>query len=84
MLELLGKYLNMDCIIYLIVGSRVDGIIKEISENGVVLEHLDGTTGVINLEYIVRVREFPKNKDGKRKMVIEFWKLKAVLLQEWL
>ena len=42
---------------------------KEVVGNAVVVEK-DGDENVVNLDYVIRLREYPKNKKGKRKTVI--------------
>lgn len=68
MLELAKQFVEKECIIYTF-NSQVAGIIKEVSNGGILL--LNGSTSeIINLDYIVRIREFPKNKKGKKKSVV--------------
>ena len=43
--------------------------IREVVDNAVVLEK-NGEQTVVNLDYVIRMREYPKNKKGKRKSVI--------------
>lgn len=64
--ELLQNFVEKDCIIYCVNNTSVDGIIKEVKENAVLIETRDGLQ-LINTDFITRVREYPKNKNGKRK-----------------
>lgn len=64
--ELLKNFIDKDCIIYMVNGTSVDGIIKEVKENAVLIENNEGNQ-LINTDFIVRLREYPKNKNGKRK-----------------
>lgn len=64
--ELLNNFIEKDCIIYCVNNTSVDGIIKEVKENAVLIETRDGLQ-LINTDFITRVREYPKNKNGKRK-----------------
>lgn len=64
--ELLQNFIEKDCIIYCVNNTSVDGIIKEVKENAVLIETRDGLQ-LINTDFITRVREYPKNKNGKRK-----------------
>lgn len=63
-------YIGKDCIIYTVLGSEctVKGIIKDVS-GGTVTVDSDGNTETVNLEFVVRIREWPKTKSGKRKTV---------------
>ena len=46
-----------------------DGVVKEVSDNGVVLENKDGLQ-IVNLEYVLKVREYPY-KNGKRVLILD-------------
>ena len=68
MFELAQKFLNKECIIYTF-NSQITGIIKEVNEGGILIEK-SGTLEAVNFDFIVRIREYPKNKNGKKKSVI--------------
>ena len=63
MRELAKRFINT------ISSGSADGILKEVTDNAVMLEK-DGKETVINLDYVIRLREYPKNKNRKRKSVI--------------
>lgn len=71
MSEVFNIYIGKDCVIYLsnsssnIIECRVTGI----SENWLTVESRDGTE-IINVDYIIRIKEHPVNKNGKKKSVI--------------
>ena len=44
------------------------GTIKEVADGGVIVEKKDGIEAV-NLEYITRIREWPRNARGKKKQI---------------
>ncbi len=70
MIELAKKFIGKECLIYSFDGARqFQGVIKEISNSAVLVEKDDGIEA-INLDYVIRIREFPKNKKGKKKSVI--------------
>ena len=39
------------------------------TEGGLLIEN-KGETEAVNLDYVVRLREYPKNKKGKKKSVV--------------
>ena len=39
------------------------GVIKEVTDNGIVLENKNGVQ-VVNLDYVIKLREYPYNKKG--------------------
>ena len=69
MKELAAKFTDKDCIIYTFEGHQYMGVIKEVSDGAVLIEN-EGKPEAINLDFVVRIREYPKNKNGKRKSVI--------------
>ena len=71
MFELAQKFTNKECIIYTF-NSQLTGIIKQVNEGGILLEKSDAIEAV-NFDFIVRIREYPKNKKGKKKSVILDW-----------
>ncbi len=68
MFELAQKFLNKECIIYTF-NSQIIGTINEVNEGGILIEK-SGTLEAVNFDFIVRIREYPKNKNGKKKSVI--------------
>lgn len=69
MQELAKKFIDKKCIIYTFDHSQIIGILKQVSDSGVLVE---GSSGVeaVNLDFIVRIREYPRNKKGKEKSLI--------------
>ncbi len=64
--QLIGK----ECIVYTLQSS-VEGLIKDVSDGGLLLEHSsDHSAEMINLDFVVRIREYPKKKNGKKKSVV--------------
>lgn len=49
--------------------SQITGIVKEINENWAKIEN-NSNTQLINLEFVTRIREYPTNKNGKKKSII--------------
>lgn len=70
MKALAEKFIEKDCLIYSFDGShQYEGIIKEVSEGAILIEK-DGKQEAINLDFVIRIREYPINKNGKRKSVV--------------
>lgn len=72
MKELAQKFIGKECLIYTVASdlSAEKGVIKEITENGILLDY-NGNLQVINLEYVISIREWPRNAKGKKKAVFE-------------
>ena len=45
-------------------------MIKEIDDGGMVVERKTGEREIINLEYVTRIREYPRKKNGKKKEIV--------------
>lgn len=70
MKELAKKFINKECLIYSFDSShQFEGVIKEVTDGAILVEKA-GTTEAINLDFVIRIREFPKNKKGKKKSVV--------------
>ena len=68
MLELAKRFLEKECIIYTF-NNQLEGIIKEVNGNALLIEK-NGTLEAVNLDFVVRIREYPRKKDGKKKAVV--------------
>ncbi len=70
MIELAKRFIDKECLIYAFDSShQFAGIIKEVSDGAILIENGD-TVEAINLDFVIRIREFPKNKKGKKKTVV--------------
>ena len=63
MTELVQRFIGKDVYIKLLEGNA-DGVVTEVTDNGVVLDN-NGKLQVVNLDYVMKVREYP-HKNGKR------------------
>lgn len=63
MKELAARLIGKDVYIKLLEGTA-DGILKEVTDSGIVLENKNGLQ-ILNLNYIMKIREYPY-KNGKR------------------
>ena len=68
MLEFAKRFIEKDCIISLFDGSMYTGVIKEVVDNAMLIEK-NGELTAVNLEFVSSIKEFPKNKKGKRKSI---------------
>jgi hypothetical protein len=62
--ELMHKYIGKEVIIYTGLSS-VSGTLTKIEDSWAELETVTGSQ-ILNLEYISRIREYPRNKKGKK------------------
>ena len=57
-----------DCVIYLDGGITVIARIIEIGDGFIIIDEKDSES-VVNIEHIMRIRSYPKNEKGKKKVV---------------
>ena len=71
MKELAQKFIGKECLVYTVASdsSAVNGTVKEITDSGLLIEN-DGYLQVVNLEYVTRIREWPRKKNGKKKDIV--------------
>ena len=70
MIELAKRFIGKECLIYSFDSShQFSGVIKEVSDGAVLIES-KGQTEAINLDFVIRIREYPRNKKGKKKSVV--------------
>ncbi len=68
--EVIQRYIGKDCLIYLSLSSTVvTGNVISINNNWLTVKTKDGEE-TVNLDYIIRIKEHPVNKNGKKKNVI--------------
>lgn len=68
MLELAKRFMEKECIIYTF-NNQLEGTIKEINGNGLLVEN-KGKLEVVNLDFVVRIREYPRKKNGKKQSLV--------------
>lgn len=71
MKKLAERFVGKDCLIYTVTGdsSPIKGVITELSDSGLIVEN-GGNAQAVNLEYVTRIQEWPKNSKGKKKNII--------------
>ena len=70
MKALAEKFIGKDCVIYSFDNShQFDGVIKEVTDGAILVEK-DGKLEAINLDFVIRIREYPLDKKGKKVSVI--------------
>ena len=63
--ELARQFIGKECIIHTVTStdSSIQGTVKDVTDGGIVLEK-DGNVEAVNLEYVTRIREYPRNAIG--------------------
>ena len=69
MVEFAKRFIDKECLIYSFSGDRIECIIKEVTDSAILVES-NGSIEAVNLDFIVRIREYPKNKKGNKKSIV--------------
>lgn len=70
MKELAKRFIDKECIICSFDSShQYEGVIKEVTDGAILVEK-GGKLEAINLDFVIRIREYPTNKNGKKKSVV--------------
>ena len=71
MKELAKQFIGKECMVYTVASdsNAVYGTITEITDNGLLIEK-DGNLQAVNLEFVTRIREWPRKKNGKKKEIV--------------
>ncbi len=72
MKELAKQFIGKECIVYTVTStdSNIQGVIKEIDDGAMIIEKNSGEKEIINLDFVTRIREYPRKKNGKKKSVV--------------
>lgn len=70
--ELAKRFIGQECIIYTITSNdgSVQGVIKEVTDSGMLIEKKTGELEIVNLEFVTRIREYPRKKNGKKQSMV--------------
>lgn len=68
MTELAKRFIGKECVISTF-NSQVVGVVKEVTDGAVLIENNENPE-IINIDYIVKIKEYPRNKNGKKKLIV--------------
>lgn len=72
MSEIIKRFIGKECFITT-MNENVMGMVETVEDNWVIVSSIGNKTGgieIINIDYISRIREYPKNKKGKKKAIV--------------
>ena len=70
MKELAKRFIDKECLITAFDSNhQFEGVIKEVSDSAILVEKKESVEA-INLDFVIRIREYPRNKKGKKKSVV--------------
>ncbi len=68
--ELVKSYIGKEVIVWAGTSSGVVGTAARIEENWLEIEDKDGNKQILNTDYISRIQEYPRGKNGKKKAFV--------------
>lgn len=75
--EAFTRFLHQECIIYAIsqgggLSAAIECVLEEVGNGWVrISQGDDRNESIVNINNIIRIREYPRNKNGKKKMVFD-------------
>ena len=66
--EVIKNFIVKECLIHTFQ-TQVSGVIESIENNWISIK-TKGKIEIINIDYISRIREYPRNKKGKKKSIV--------------
>jgi ferredoxin-fold anticodon binding domain-containing protein len=70
MKEFAERFIGKECLLTSFDGSRqYEGTVKEVTDGALLIEK-NGNSEVVNLDFIIRIREYPRGKNGKKKSLV--------------
>ena len=72
MSEVVKRFVGKECIITT-MNETVTGVVEAAEEKWIVISPVGkNTTGteIVSMDYIIRIREYPRNKNGKKKAIV--------------
>lgn len=67
--ELAKRFIGKECLIYTYDQHQFVGTVREVGASAMLIDNA-GSEEAINLDYISRIREYPRKKNGKKKSVV--------------
>ena len=73
MKELAKRFIDKECVISSFDGNQqYQGVIREVTDGAILVEK-NGKIEALNLDFVIRIREYPRKKNGKKKTVVLDW-----------
>lgn len=71
MKQLAQQFIGKECLVYTVGDTNaVNGTLQQVTDSALLLEK-SGFLQAINLEYVTRIREWPRDKKGKKKTLFD-------------
>lgn len=69
MKALAERFIGKECMLYTYNG-QLEAVIKEVTDGALLIKRGDNTEEAINLDFVIRIREYPRKKNGKKKDIV--------------
>ena len=70
MKELAKRFIDKECVISSFDGNhQYEGVIREVTDGAILVEK-NGKIEALNLDFVIRIREYPRKKNGKKKSIV--------------
>ena len=70
MKELAKRFIDKECVISSFDGNhQYEGVIREVTDGAILVEK-NGKIEALNLDFVIRIREYPRKKNGKKKNIV--------------
>lgn len=70
MVTLASKMIGKECLIYAF-NQQITGVIEEVTDGAILIRReKTGEIEVVNLDFVMRIREYPRKKNGQKKSVV--------------
>lgn len=75
--EAFARFLNAECLVYTVESGDLSGnplqcTLEEIGEGYIrISQGKERNESIVNIRNIIRIREYPTNKNGKKKLVFD-------------
>ncbi len=68
--EMMKRFIDKEVLINVMNSeATVQGFVKEVNESWLVVDTNNNGLDMINIEYITRIREYPRKENGKKKQL---------------
>jgi hypothetical protein len=67
--EAIKSFIGKDCVITTL-NTTITGVVESIEDNWVSIKPENGGSEIVNIDHVSRIREYPLNKSGKKKLII--------------
>lgn len=68
-MQMFDRFIGQECIIYILGGTTIEATVDEVGDGWIRITDQTKSDNIINVDFITRIREYPRNKNGKKRSV---------------